>query len=70
MKVCCIGDIHGTDKFLTCYDNILKNDNDCDKIIIFGDHFDPYINVSIDEIIEKYNEFIQISKEDNRIISR
>lgn len=69
MKVCCIGDIHGTDKFLTCYNNILKNDNDCEKIIVFGDHFDPYDDITIDKVIENYNKFIDISKKDDRIIS-
>lgn len=69
MKVCCIGDIHGTDKFLTCYNNILQNDNDCEKIIVFGDHFDPYKHIHMSEMIEKYNEFIDISKKDSRIIS-
>lgn len=69
MKVCCIGDIHGTDKFLKCYEDILKNDNDCEKIIVFGDHFDPYEDFTLDEMIEKYNKFIEISHQDDRIIS-
>lgn len=69
MKVCCIGDIHGTEKFLQCYNDILKNDNDCEKIIVFGDHFDPYDYFTVDEMVEKYNEFIQICHEDSRIIS-
>ena len=69
MKVCCIGDIHGTDKFLTCYNDILKNDNDCEKIIVFGDHFDPYQYFSLEEMIEKYNKFSEILKEDSRIVS-
>lgn len=69
MKVCVIGDIHGTTKFLDCYMDILKNDNDCEKIIVLGDHFDPYENISVDELIEKYNEFIDVCKKDNRIIS-
>lgn len=69
MKVCCIGDIHGTDKFLTCYKNILEKDNDCDKIIVFGDHFDPYEHFTIEEMVEKYNKFSDILKEDERIVS-
>lgn len=69
MKVCVIGDIHGTTKFLDCYMDILKNDNDCEKIIVLGDHFDPYENITVDELIEKYNEFIDICKKDDRIIS-
>lgn len=69
MKICCIGDVHGTDKFITGYNNILKKDNDCDKIIVFGDHFDPYIDITSDEMVEKYNEFIKASEHDNRIIS-
>lgn len=69
MKVCVIGDIHGTTKFLDCYMNILKNDNDCEKIIVLGDHFDPYENISLDVNIELYNEFIDICKKDDRVIS-
>ena len=69
MKICCIGDIHGTGKFLSCYNDILLRDNDCEKIIVFGDHFDPYKYISIEDCIEKYQEFIKISKEDSRIIS-
>lgn len=69
MKVCCIGDVHGTNKFLECYEDILKNNNDCEKIIVFGDHFDPYENIKIDDLLDRYNKFIQISKEDNRIVS-
>lgn len=69
MKVCCIGDIHGTTKFLQCYNDILKNDNECEKIIVFGDHFDPYEYFSPEEMIEKYNEFIEICHNDERIVS-
>lgn len=69
MKVCCIGDVHGTDKFLTCYKNILEKDNDCEKIIVFGDHFDPYEHFSLDEMIEKYDKFSEILNEDERVIS-
>ena len=43
MKVAVIGDIHGTTKFIDCYNNIQKNDTDVDKIIVLGDWFDPYI---------------------------
>ncbi|MCM1221182.1 MAG: metallophosphoesterase [Lachnospiraceae bacterium] len=69
MKVCCIGDIHGTDKFLQCYEEIIKNDNDCGKIIVFGDHFDPYEDISITTMITRYNKFIETCHKDNRIIS-
>ena len=69
IKVCVIADVHGTTKFLDCYNDILKNDNDCKYIIVLGDHFDPYEEIPVDELIEKYNEFIDISKKDNRIIS-
>lgn len=69
MKVCVIGDIHGTSKFLECYMDIIKYDNDCEKIIVCGDHFDPYENIGVDEMIEKYKEFIDICHEDDRIIS-
>ena len=33
MKICVIGDIHGTTKWIDCYQQILEKDNDCDKII-------------------------------------
>lgn len=69
MKVCVIGDIHGTTKFLDCYMNIIEKDNDCEKIIVLGDHFDPYEYISVNEMIEKYQEFIDVCNKDNRIIS-
>ena len=69
MKICCIGDIHGTNKFTNCYNNILNNDNDCEKIIVFGDHFDPYDNITAQTCLEKYDEFNEIRKQDNRIVS-
>lgn len=69
MKVAVIGDIHGTTKFIDCYNNIQKNDTDVDKIIVLGDWFDPYIEVDLDIMIERYNEFINICKSDDKIIS-
>lgn len=69
MKVAVIGDIHGTTKFIDCYNNIQKNDTDVDKIIVLGDWFDPYIEVDLDTMIERYDEFIKIWKNDDRIIS-
>ena len=69
MKVCVIGDIHGTDKFIKCYENILKNDNDCEKIIVLGDHFDPYTHIDINTMVERYDTFIECCKKDSRIIS-
>ena len=69
MKVAVIGDIHGTTKFLDCYIKIQENDSDVDKIIVLGDWFDPYINIDLDTMIERYNEFVEIWKSDDRIIS-
>lgn len=69
MKVAVIGDIHGTTKFLDCYIKIQENDPDVDKIIVLGDWFDPYIDVDFDIMIERYNEFVDIWKSDDRIIS-
>lgn len=69
MKVAVIGDIHGTTKFLECFKNIQEIDSDVDKIIVLGDWFDPYINVDLDTMIERYNEFVKIWKSDDRIIS-
>ena len=69
MKVAAIGDIHGTTKFLECYTNIQKNDSDVDKIIVMGDWFDPYEDINLDIMIERYNKFVEIWKSDNRIIS-
>ena len=68
-KVAIIGDIHGTTKFLECYEKILKNDPDVDEIIVLGDWFDPYIEIDLDTMIERYNEFVNIWKSDNRIKS-
>ena len=68
-KVAAIGDIHGTTKFLDCYEKILKNDPDVDEIIVLGDWFDPYIEIDLDTMIERYNEFVNIWKSDNRIKS-
>ena len=69
MKVAIIGDIHGTTKFLECYKNIQENDSDVEKIIVLGDWFDPYIDIDLDTMIERYNEFVKIWKSDDRIIS-
>ena len=69
MKVAVIGDIHGTTKFLDCYKNIQENDADVDKIIVLGDWFDPYVDIDLDTMIERYNEFVKIWKSDDRIIS-
>ena len=69
MKVAVIGDIHGTTKFLECYKKIQENDSDVDKIIVLGDWFDPYIEVDLDTMIERYNEFVNVWKSDSRIIS-
>lgn len=69
MKVCVIGDIHGTMKWHDCYKKIKDNDNDCDKIIVCGDWFDPYDDISLDTMIERYHEFINDMNNDDRIIS-
>ena len=69
MKVAVIGDIHGTTKFLDCYKKIQENDSDVDKIIVLGDWFDPYVDIDLDTMIERYNEFVKIWKSDDRIIS-
>lgn len=69
MKVICIGDIHGTTKWIDCYRQILEKDNDCEKIIVMGDWFDPYSDIPLDIMIERYNEFLKDQKEDNRIVS-
>ena len=69
MKVAVIGDIHGTTKFLDCYIKIQENDSDVDKIIVLGDWFDPYIDIDLDTMIERYKEFVEIWKSDDRIIS-
>lgn len=69
MKVAAIGDIHGTTKFLDCYKKINENNPDVDKIIVLGDWFDPYDNIDLDIMIERYKEFVDIWKSDERIIS-
>ena len=69
MKICVIGDIHGTTKWIDCYQQILEKDNDCDKIIVLGDWFDPYENIPIDIMCERFQEFVSDLNTDNRIIS-
>ena len=69
MKVAVIGDVHGTTKFLECYKNILENDSDVDKIIVLGDWFDPYVEIDLETMINRYNEFVKILRKDDRIIS-
>ena len=68
-EVAVIGDIHGTTKFLDGYNHILKNNNHVEKIIVMGDHFDPYENVPFDVMVERYEEFIDCMKHDDRIVS-
>ena len=69
MKICVIGDIHGTTKWIDCYQQIIEKDNDCDKIIVLGDWFDPYENIPIDIMCERFQEFVSDLNTDNRIIS-
>lgn len=68
-QVAVIGDIHGTTKFIDGYMDILKNNNHVSKIIVLGDHFDPYEDISVDVMIERYTEFLECMREDDRIIS-
>lgn len=69
MKVAIIGDIHGTSKFSECYNQIISQDNDVDKIIVMGDWFDPYEPIPFETMMERYQYFIDCCKKDNRIIS-
>lgn len=69
VEVAVIGDIHGTKKFIDGYEHILKNNNQVKKIIVMGDHFDPYDNISLDVMEERYNEFLHCMKNDDRIVS-
>lgn len=69
MKVAVIGDVHGTTKFLECYNSILKNGNDVSKIIVLGDWFDPYDDIPVEHMVELYREFKSCRKNDGRIVS-
>lgn len=69
MKVAAIGDIHGTTKFIDCYKKISENDSDVEKIIVLGDWFDPYEDIDFNAMVERYKEFVNIWKSDDRIIS-
>lgn len=69
MKVCVIGDVHGTTKFLDCYEKIKSQDNDCQKIIVCGDWFDPYEPISIDKMTERFHQFKEYLHTDDRIIN-
>lgn len=68
-RVAVIGDIHGTRKFVDGYENILKNDNDVSKIIVLGDHFDPYKNIKIVDMVSRFNDFVSCMENDRRIVS-
>ena len=68
-KVAVIGDIHGTTKFIDGYIHILKHNNYVDKIIVMGDHFDPYDEIPFETMVERYEEFVNCMKHDDRIIS-
>ena len=68
-KIAVIGDIHGTLKFIKGYEHILKHNDDVSKIVVLGDHFDPYGSVDFETMVERYNTFISCMKMDNRIVS-
>ena len=68
-EVAVIGDIHGTTKFIDGYNHILKHNNHVEKIIVMGDHFDPYEDIPFDTMVERYEEFIDCMKHDDRIVS-
>ena len=68
-EVAVIGDIHGTMKFINGYEHILKHNNQVKKIIVMGDHFDPYSDISMDTMEERFNVFVNCMKHDNRIVS-
>lgn len=69
VQVAVIGDIHGTNKFIDGYEHILKNNNQVDKIIVMGDHFDPYDDISFDTMVWRYEFFTECMKTDDRIVS-
>jgi len=68
-NIAVIGDIHGTDKFIKGYEHILKYNNQVEKIVVMGDHFDPYDGISFDTMVGRYNDFTDCMKNDDRIIS-
>lgn len=68
-KIAVIGDIHGTLKFIEGYEHILKHNDDVNKIVVLGDHFDPYGSVDFKTMVERYNTFISCMKMDDRIVS-
>lgn len=68
MKVACIGDVHGTTKFIDAYMDIVENHKDIEKIIVFGDWFDPYKDIDVDLMIERYNEAWDIMSKDDRCV--
>lgn len=69
VEVAVIGDIHGTKKFIEGYEHILKNNNQVKKIVVMGDHFDPYDNIPFDTMVGRYKDFLSCMKNDNRIVS-
>lgn len=69
VEVAVIGDIHGTTKFIDGYEHILKNNNQVKKIVVMGDHFDPYDDIPLDTMVGRYKDFLGCMKNDNRIVS-
>lgn len=69
VEVAVIGDIHGTTKFIEGYEHILKNNNQVKKIVVTGDHFDPYDDIPFDTMVGRYKDFLSCMKNDNRIVS-
>lgn len=59
MKILIIGDIHGRKNWK---DIISSNKDQVEKIVIMGDYFDPYTDKKIPDMIENFNEILDLKK--------
>lgn len=61
MKITVIGDIHGR----KIWKDIVKIESDSDKFIFLGDYFDPYEDISVDDMISNFKNIIEFKKSNN-----
>lgn len=53
-----IGDIHGE----TFWQEIVKQESNLDRMVFMGDYFDPYREISFDEMVDNFYEIIDFKK--------
>lgn len=60
MKTVVIGDIHGK----SCWRDIIKQQQDADKVVFIGDYFDCFENVSTLSQISNFKSIVELKKAD------